>query len=187
MKDVLLAIATSAVIFIVPILGVMSYNLPGTPYEGQIKGFMSATVSTFVHGEFAGRSILSKRFDPARAACTPDDFEKLLVNRGDDAVFERFDSSCRIITFTEDWRHVHGVVRLPQGYCETIKTAYDHMLATQIKSYFTKEYDEVIISYRGAYTRTSQNLARSAKLQTNCRADGSFYIRAERKRLWGVI
>lgn len=80
--------------------------------------------------------------------------------------------------------HVVGTAYLPLGRCETLKQAYDEMLAKHVNLEWVDDKERVIdFVYKGArYASTSRTLAKNAQLQTKCNDDGSLSISAARRR-----
>ena len=77
-----------------------------------------------------------------------------------------------------------GTAFLPSGYCETLKRAYDNMLAERVYAVTDDTQKHwVEFEYKGSrYSSNSGALARGAQLQTKCNDNGSLSVSALRKR-----
>jgi hypothetical protein len=154
-----------------------------TPYEAQIGGFMTATLQTLITGEFAGRSPSNADAALNRPICKPSDYDDLRAAANDRAAFDAFRRRCKLVEGTIDATHVHSTAYLPHGYCETLKTAFETVLAERIYAESGNPTRELIIEYKGSRSEsTDRLLARGAQLRTTCRDDGSLRISAPRKR-----
>ncbi len=154
----------------------------GTPYEAQIGGFITASLSALITGEFAGRSPSNEYALPTRRACKPSDYDDLRAAANDPAAFDAFRKRCKLVEGLVDAVHVHGTAYLPPGYCETLKAAFDRMLVEQVYSVPPEAGRMLIFEYKGSrYGGSRRDLARVAKLQSSCREDGSLRVSAPRK------
>lgn len=156
----------------------------GTSYEAKIGGFIHASLQTIIVGEFAGRRISQVDAPLQRPVCRPDDYADLRATANDPEAFDAFHRRCKFVEVKVDETHVVGTAFLPSGYCETLKRAYDNMLAERVYA-VTDEPQKwsVEFEYKGSrYYSTSGPLARGAQLQTKCNDDGSLSISAPRKR-----
>jgi hypothetical protein len=104
----------------------------GTPRGSQIAGFIYASLQTIIVGEFAGRRISQIDAPPMRPVCRPNDFEDLRATAKDNAAFDAFHRRCKIVEVKIDETYVVGTAHLPPGHCETLKRAYDSMLAERV-------------------------------------------------------
>jgi hypothetical protein len=154
-----------------------------TPYEAQIGGFITASLSVLITGEFAGRSPSNADALASRRACKPSDYDDLRAAANDRVAFDAFRKRCRLVEGLVDATHTHGTAYLPRGYCEALKAAFDRMLVEQIYSVPADAGDLVIFEYKGSrYEGSRRDLARGAKLESSCRDDGSLRVSAPRKR-----
>lgn len=152
----------------------------GTSREAQIAGFIYASLQTIIVGEFAGRRISQVDAPPVRPVCGPNDFEDLRAAAKDNTAFDAFHRRCKFVEFKVNDTHVVGTAHLPSGYCETLKQAYDKMLAEHV---YASTSHVVEFEYKGSrYSSTSGNLARGRQPQTKCNDDGSLSVSALRNR-----
>jgi hypothetical protein len=158
--------------------------LAGTPYEAQIGGFMAAVLSVIITGEFAGRNPSQADARPTRPICKPSDYDHLRAAANDTAALDAFRRRCKLTEGTVDDTHVYSTAYLPAGYCEALKAAFEKVLAEQVYAVpIGSPGDDVIFEYKGSrYAGTSRRLARGARLQLVCRADGALRISAPRER-----
>ena len=156
----------------------------GTSYESQLVGFMSSALQTLAKGEFAGRGPSQVDASPTRPICRPSDFHDLRAAASDQAAFDELRRRCRLIETKGDDTHVHAVMYLPTGYCETLKNAFDAMLVDQVYGPPRNAHpDDVRFEYKGSLFHASRRaLARGARLESKCAADGALRVSAPRKR-----
>jgi hypothetical protein len=158
-------------------------SFAATPYEAQIGGFVAAALNALITGEFAGRrpSQVEAHFD--RAACGPADFADLRAAANDTATFDAIRRRCKFTEAKIDATHVHIIAYLPSGYCETLKAAFEAVLADQVYGAPRDTTDLVAIDYKGTYYLGSgRALARGAQLEARCQEEGSLRVSAPRKR-----
>ena len=154
-----------------------------TPYEAQIGGFMYAALQALIIGEFAGRSPSQADAPLDRPICKPSDYDDLHAAANDMAAFDAFRRRCHLVETTIDSQYVYSTAYLPAGYCETLKQAFDRMLAEQVYTPRSDAGDWVIFEYKGSrYAATRRALAYGARLQTTCQGDGSLRVSALRQR-----
>jgi hypothetical protein len=151
----------------------------GTSYEYQLAGFISASAQTFVRGEYTQiRQPLNIPYSPP-TVCGPSDYKALMAATDRQSALQKFEQTCKAVNITIERNTVKAELQLPQGHCETLKNAFDHMLADKV---FASKENMVEFEYKNArYFGSRGDLARSAKFETSCEIDGSFRIRAARK------
>ncbi len=155
----------------------------GTPYEAQIAGLITATLGTFIAGEFTGQSESNADAVATRPACKPRDYEDLHLS-SNQKTFDAFHQRCKIVETTVDPTHIHVTAYLPFGHCESLRQQFDSMLNEQVFGLPPKDQSNAVeFRYKGAYFSSSsgRNLARRAGLQSSCQSDGSLRISALRK------
>jgi hypothetical protein len=155
-----------------------------TPYEAQIGGFMAAVLSVIITGEFAGRNPSQADARPTRPICKPSDYDFLRAAAHDGAALDAFRRRCKLTELSVDNTHIHSIAYLPAGSCETLKDAFEKVLAEQVYAVpTTAPGDDVIFEYKGSrYAGTDRRLARGARLQLACHAEGSLRVSAPRER-----
>ena len=156
----------------------------GTPRGSQIAGFIWATLETIIIGEFAGRRPSQADALPSRPVCRPDDYTDLRAAANDTALLDALPRRCKFVDVKVNDTHVVGTAYLPAGYCETLKRAYDNMLAERVYAVTDDSQKHwVEFEYKGSrYLANNGALVRGARLQTSCNDDGSLSISAPRKR-----
>jgi hypothetical protein len=142
-------------------------------FVGQAGLVVGSVIRTAITGEFDGRS--SARGDYInRRVCQPDDYEALKVAVKDYATLLAFAARCKFIEFIvdrSDGRNVQmeGIAYLPLGYCDTLKLAFERVLAESVEA--TAHGSRVGKRY----------LLESADFVTSCQKDGSLHVSAKRK------
>jgi hypothetical protein len=156
----------------------------GTPRGTQIGGFIHSSLQTIITGEFAGRRPSQADALPSRAVCRPDDYTDLRAAANDTALLDALRRRCKFVDVKVNDTHVVGTAYLPAGYCETLKRAYDNMLAERVYAVTDDSQKHwVEFEYKGSrYLANDGALVRGAQLQTKCNDDGSLSISAPRKR-----
>jgi hypothetical protein len=104
----------------------------GTSYEAKISGFVHSTLQTIITGEFAGRRPSQAEAPPQRPVCRPNDYDDLRAAANNTAAFDALHRRCKFVEVKINETHVVGTAFLPSGYCETLKRAYDDMLARHV-------------------------------------------------------
>jgi hypothetical protein len=154
----------------------------GTSYEAQIAGFMAAVLQTLITGEFAGRKPSQVDAELHRPVCRPSDYDDLRAAATDVAAFDAMRRRCKFTETRVDATDVYSTAYLPFGYCETLKTAFEAVLAEQVYAVRPNSGDLVIVEYKGSrYLGSGRGLARRARLQAVCQSDGALRVSAPRK------
>jgi len=157
-----------------------------TPYEAQLGGRVYAILSTLIIGEFGGRTRANNDSDALkRRICQPSDYDELREAAKDNATMIAFHRRCRLVEGKIDSTHFHHISYLPVGYCETLKSAFEAMLAAHVYPVPIDSRDGLIFVYKGlrlALGTGDRELLRGAGLEAKCRDDGALQVSAPLKR-----
>ena len=144
---------------------------------------MAAALNALITGEFAGRRPSQVGADLHRRVCEPQDYGDLRAAASDTTAFDEIRRRCRFTETKVDATQVHSIAYLPPGYCETLKAAFEAMLAEQVFGAPRNPGDFIVIDYKGTYyAGTDRALARGARLEARCQQDSSLRVSAPRSR-----
>jgi hypothetical protein len=165
-------------------LCVPGVGIAATPYEQQIAGFMGAVLTTLITGEFAGRSPSQADAVLDRRPCLPADYDDLRAAANDKEAFDRFHQRCRLTEAKLVGDRVHVFASLPEGYCETLKGAFEKAMEDRVYKGPPEDAlwnDWVAIEYKGSkYGGTRRSLARGGQIHASCEPGGVLRISGSR-------
>lgn len=145
--------------------------IAGTPREAQLLGRINAILTTYIVGEFGGRSVSDGR----KPACKPADFEKLRDAAKTEKSLMAFHRQCDVVQTFVSSSLVFSTAYVPTESCDKLKRAIETMLHAQIYSGSGASYG-LIIEYEGirhVLGDHGKQVIRDAAMQLTCEQAGA--------------
>jgi hypothetical protein len=156
-----------------------------TPYQAQLAGRVYAILTTLIIGEFGGRTRANTDGTLDKRICQPSDYDDLREAAKDDATLIAFRRRCDLVETKIDSAHVHSIAYPPSGYCETLKKAFEMVLAVHVYAVPSTSRDWLILEYKGLRLEMGapdREMIRRAQLQATCQDDGALRVSGLRKQ-----